>query len=129
MKWLDLDNAVLVSLNQVTSIEVRPSAEDEDEGELLIALNEMASGIDLAIARFPSFEAAQAEFAGIKDWLAAEDVLHTVSAPSWVMRSVHEHDDDFDDYDDEDDEDDYDDDDEDDEFDEDDLDDEDEDKD
>lgn len=112
MKWLNLDDAVLVNLQQVTSIEAMPSEEedDEEEGLLQIALNEMASGIDLAVAHFPSFEAAQAEFARIKEWLSSDEAVYTVSAPAWVMRSEHDHEEDFDD-DDFDDEDEFDDDD------------------
>jgi len=63
VKWLNLDDAVLVNLGQVTSIEVLPSQEDEEgeeEGLLQIALSETASGIDLAVAHFPSFEDANA---------------------------------------------------------------------
>lgn len=114
MKWLNLDDAVLVNLQQVTSIEAMPSEEEgeEEEGLLQIALNETASGIDLAVARYPSFEAARAEFARIKEWLSSDEAVHTVSAPAWVMRSEHDHDEDFgdDDFDDEydEDEDDYD---------------------
>src|SRR5690606_32438847 len=105
VKWLNLDDAVLVNLQQVTSIEAMPYEEEdeEEEGLLQIALNEMASGIDLAVAHFPSFEAAQAEFARIKEWLSSDEAVHTVSAPAWVMRSEHDHDEGFDDdFDDED---------------------------
>lgn len=112
MKWLNLDDAVLVNLEQVTSIEVLPSQEDEDdqeEGILQIALSETASGIDLAVAHFPSFEDAQAQYARIKEWLATDEAVHTVSAPAWVMRSPHDHEDELDDYDDDEyDDDDYD---------------------
>jgi len=104
VKWLNLDDAVLVNLGQVTSIEVLPSQEDEEgeeEGLLQIALSETASGIDLAVAHFPSFEDAQAEYARIKSWLATDEVVHTVSAPAWVMPSPHDHEDDLDEYDDE----------------------------
>jgi len=110
VKWLNLDDAVLVNLEQVTSIEVMPSQEDEDdreEGILQIALHGTASGIDLAVAHFPSFEDAQAQYARIKEWLGTDETIYTVSAPAWVMRSPHDDEDDFDDYDDDYDDDEY----------------------